>query len=226
MNHVDVSLRARAARGAAIAAALVAAACGTSPPDNFYTLGDGGGGGSPAAVAPSSPRWVIAVGPVAVPELVDRPQLVVRTGAQRVALLESHRWAQPLAQEIATALAGNLNRALPEAHAYAGPLLPYIPAGARALQVSLRVDKFESWIDATPHVEDVIYWTASCPDGDAVRGGLLALREAAAGPLETGRYSALVAAHAKAVETVGTTIASMLEQMADQCRAARPAERP
>src|SRR5579871_337940 len=74
---------------AALLAALAAAGCGTSPPANFYTLAQpataaASGASASGGSAPATPRWVIAIGPVSVPGLVDRPQLVLRTGGQRV----------------------------------------------------------------------------------------------------------------------------------------------
>ena len=49
---------------------------------------------------------------MSVPELVDRPQLVVRLGANQVALEEQARWAEPLRGAIARVVAANLAAAL------------------------------------------------------------------------------------------------------------------
>ena len=70
--------------------AAVAAGCGSSPPSRFYTLS----GTTAAAAAPSN--LSIAVGPVTIPGAVDRPQMVVTTGANQVELDEFNRWAAPL----------------------------------------------------------------------------------------------------------------------------------
>lgn len=96
-NHVLVT--------AAITLALVTSACSRSPGVSFYTL-------SPVAKAeaPVSPQAAkaIAVGPVSLPEVVDRPQLVVRVAENRVRILETHRWAEPLKSEIPRLVARNL----------------------------------------------------------------------------------------------------------------------
>jgi uncharacterized lipoprotein YmbA len=96
---------------AALAAALTLAACASRPVDHFYTVsnakgepkarGEPGGSGS----AP-----LIAVMPVSLPALIDRPQLVVRTSAHEVGILENHRWAEPLAADLTRALIANLQR--------------------------------------------------------------------------------------------------------------------
>ena len=50
------------------------------------------------------------VAPVTLPEAVDRPQLVVRVTPNRVAILDGHRWAEPLAG--ATLAAGTVTGSL------------------------------------------------------------------------------------------------------------------
>lgn len=43
----------------------------------------------------------IGIGPVHIAEYLDRPQLVIRQGGNRVRLSGSHRWAEPIADNIA-----------------------------------------------------------------------------------------------------------------------------
>ena len=78
-----------------VIATLALAACATSPPSRFYTLS-----GPPAPAAPAT-TLSIAVGPVAIPAVVDRPEIVVSVGENEVWLDEFNRWASPLAEAIA-----------------------------------------------------------------------------------------------------------------------------
>ena len=81
-------------------AGLVGAGClGSSPAARFYTLstldpheGQGGGGGA----APLR----IRVAPVTLPEGVDRPQIVRRTGENTVVVEEYDRWVEPLGDAV------------------------------------------------------------------------------------------------------------------------------
>ena len=57
-------------------------------------------------------RRSIAVTSVAVPDLVDRPQIVVRMGPNQVGIGEQARWAEPLKSAIARVVAANLATAL------------------------------------------------------------------------------------------------------------------
>ena len=74
----------------------------------FYTLS----AMSPEAASPAASLRAVAVGPVTLPELVDRPQLVIRVAADRVDIVETERWAEPLKSEIPRLLAENLARLL------------------------------------------------------------------------------------------------------------------
>ena len=80
--------------------ALVVAGAGcASPRSNFYTLN--------SAAKPVATRadTSVSVGPVSVPAAVDRPQIVMRLGPNRVAIDEFHRWASPLPDAIARVVA-------------------------------------------------------------------------------------------------------------------------
>ena len=50
----------------------------------------------------------MVVGPVSVPAVVDRPQIVVTTGPNQVRLDEFNQWASPLQNNIARVVAENL----------------------------------------------------------------------------------------------------------------------
>src|SRR5262245_60676473 len=80
----------------------LAGAC-ASPASRFYTL-------SAAASAPTTTtsNLSVVVGPVSVPAVVDRPQIVVTTGPNQVRLEEFNRWASPLQNSIARVVAENL----------------------------------------------------------------------------------------------------------------------
>jgi uncharacterized lipoprotein YmbA len=82
-------------------------ACASSPPLRYYSLDDG----RPTAVG--SPDGIsVAIVRVNLPELVDRPQLVVRSAGHRVQLSENDRWAEPLRRQVLRLLARDLGAAL------------------------------------------------------------------------------------------------------------------
>jgi uncharacterized protein len=55
---------------------------------------------------------LIGVFPVMVPDYLNRPQIVTRTGENRIDLNEFHRWAEPLRANITSILVQNLSHLL------------------------------------------------------------------------------------------------------------------
>src|SRR5262245_12059468 len=81
---------------------LLTSGCASSPPPRYDDVGAINTGGATAS------SMSIAVGPVAVPAMVDRPQIVVVTGPNEVRLDEFNRWAAPLQNNISRVVAENL----------------------------------------------------------------------------------------------------------------------
>ncbi len=180
-----------------LALAFAWAGC-ASPRSNFYSLG------SAAKPAAASADYSVAVGPVTVPAEVDRPQMVVRVGPNEVAVEEFHRWASPLPEAIARAVAGNLSAALgtPYVSVYPEPT----SAGAR-YRVVIDVMVFDSAPGESASL-DAVWAVRSARDGTSRAGRTLA-REA---PQEKG-YPALAAAHSRALGKMSSDIAEAINAL-------------
>lgn len=87
-------------------AVLGLTACGSTPPEQFYALTVPGN----LRVAPASAGYFALVLPVQLPEALDRPQLVIYRGDNRVDVLEQSRWAGSLKSEVKQALVNTLAR--------------------------------------------------------------------------------------------------------------------
>ena len=74
-------------------AALLLAGCGGTTRSFYMLTADG--------PAPSGSGRGIGVGPVALAEYIDRPNLVLQDGPNRLAVADAHRWAGDLAASIA-----------------------------------------------------------------------------------------------------------------------------
>jgi len=92
------------------ALALFIGAC-ASAPEHLYTLD----AVEHVPVADRSNLPLVLVGPVTVPEIVDRPQLVVREGKYAVVLKEQERWATPLKESLPMVVAAQLDERCPGA---------------------------------------------------------------------------------------------------------------
>ncbi|MCK7497933.1 MAG: PqiC family protein [Comamonadaceae bacterium] len=96
-------------------------AAAATPKARFYTLS-----AVPAAAlgtaASAAAGYGVAVGPITVPEAVDRPQIVLRLSPSQVEISELHRWAAPLNSEIpARSSPKHLTRLLDSARVWAYP---------------------------------------------------------------------------------------------------------
>lgn len=93
-------------------AALAALAGCASKPDTYYTLASSVPAAEIAAPTGASGAVPLAIelAPVAVPERLARPQMVVRKpgGSVQVEVLEQHRWASSFENELRDALASGI----------------------------------------------------------------------------------------------------------------------
>jgi len=80
---------------------LTLAACTTSPDNRYYTLSP-----SPGAEQTIHRNWELSA--VTIPELLNRPQIILKSGANRITIQEYDRWAEPLDAMITRILNDNL----------------------------------------------------------------------------------------------------------------------
>jgi len=183
-----------------VAASVALAGCASSPQSSFYTLSATAKPASPATAS----TYGVSVGPVGVPETVDRPQLTLQVSANQVAIDEFHRWAEPLAGGIAQAVAANLRSLLGTARVAAAPAAA---GGTPVYRVALNVVRFESKLGDSATLD--VLWTIGRGDDDAVRSG----RSEVVQPAGSG-YDALVAAHSRALARVSEDIATAIRSLA------------
>jgi uncharacterized lipoprotein YmbA len=78
----------------------------------FYTLSPSITPGAPSKTVPGDQGIAVAVGPVTVPDYLDRPQILTRLGPSEHRLAEFQRWAGSLEEDISRVLAENLSALL------------------------------------------------------------------------------------------------------------------
>lgn len=182
-----------------LACLLACAGCAVSPEARFYTLNAPRGlQQQKTAIVPA--QYSIAVGPVSVPEMVDRPQFVIRRGAHRVAIVEQHRWAQPLRLELAGALAADLGQMLPQARVALYNIHAVRDADCRVL---MDIERFDAVLDEAVTVQS--WWTVRCNASAAPRSGRSLAQEPA-----RGGFEALAAAYGRALAAISVEIAQVV----------------
>jgi hypothetical protein len=149
--------------------------------------------------------YSVAVGPVSVPAAVDRPQIVVRIAPNRVAIDEFHRWVSPLPDAIARVVAENLAAMLGTPHVteFSRPTA----AGAR-YRVLIDVLRFES-APGDAATLDAVWTVRSAKDG-ATHSGRTTVSETVSGR----EYSALAAAHSRALGRLSAELAGAIRGLA------------
>jgi len=174
--------------------------CASSPRETYYTLSAGAAvnGATPAS---GESAYSIAVGPITLPEVVDRPQFVLRAGPNEVTFVELHRWAGPLKSEIPRIIADNLAADLNVKRVAAYPQ----SAGDNAdYRVLVDIQRFDSTLGESVTIDAL--WTIKRTSDGTLRTGRSTARESSSG----GTYEAVVAAHSRALVTISREIAEAI----------------
>jgi hypothetical protein len=171
--------------------AAVAAGCGSSPPTRFYTLS------ATASPIANTSTLSIAVGPVSVPTMVDREEIVVSMSSNEVHLDELHRWAAPLSENLARTVADYLVAMLGTPRV---SLFPQKAAADAAYRVAIEVQRFESMPGTSVRLDAT--WTVRQMAEGKSRTGRTDVTEAAT----AAGYDAVAAAHSRAAERLSRDI--------------------
>lgn len=176
----------------------VAAGCGSTPPSRFYTLSASGG------TVKNASDVSVAVGPVSIPAVVDRPQIVVSVGPNQVRLEEFNRWALPLQNNIARVIAENLTAQLATSRVTLFAELTGADAEYRAI---IDVQRFDS-MPGEAAILEAVWVVRRMKDGKAERG-----RTAVREPLQAKDYEALAAGHSRALARLSDDIANAVRSL-------------
>ena len=177
-------------------ALFLLAGCSRSPRVIFYTLN---AVATPEAVSPALNS--VAIGPVTIPEAPNQPLLVVRTSANEVDILETHRWAAPLKSEIPRIIAEDLTILLKATRVSTYPQNAGVDATYRIL---IDIQRFEM-IAGKEVALDALWSVRRSGDGAPKTG-----RSVVSEPAGAAGYDALVAAQSRALATVSHDLAAAL----------------
>jgi uncharacterized lipoprotein YmbA len=79
-----------------LAFCMLLAACGGTTPTHFYTLSSLMAAPGEAMPAAAAKNLTVGVGPVTLPEYLNRPQIVTRDGSNRMILADFDSWIEPM----------------------------------------------------------------------------------------------------------------------------------
>jgi len=174
---------------------LMIAACGSGPKSYYVLTADG--------PVPSGGGAGIGVGPVAIAEYIDRPNLVLQEQANQLAIASDHRWAGALDASIARVTAANLGRRAGTGNVR---VYPWPRDEGLRYQVTLDVRQFHG--EADGHAVLEAGWRVyALPERRLIASRNFTGREA----LERDGYQPLVAAQSRLLSRMANDIAASLE---------------
>jgi uncharacterized protein len=186
---------------------LVVGACGTSTPTNYYTLATR----APSATvdAAAATPAVVAVGPVLLPDYVDRSQIVFRETDYRLRLEGNDLWAAPLADMVPRILVDNLSLRLPESRVVG---FPQVTGPSFDHRLAIDIGRFDVDADGTATI--AARWqvyAAGSPRALVVSESVSERRSGEPGV-------------AAAVAALSASLADLSDRMAEALRTVPPAE--
>ncbi len=214
---------------AAFAAALLVllptlVGCGKSDPTRFYVLTSAASTG-PGSQSPSAREGVaIGVGPVVLPQYLDRPEIATRDSQNKLTLAEFDQWGGRLEDNFARVLAENLAGLLETDRV---SIFPWKLGTPVDYQVEVNVKRFEAdpdgkvvlrarWVITRAADAEVLSMSRSS-FGGAADGSDLGKPQFSATPREPEApkidYDALVADMSRAVEALSRDIATTIENL-------------
>jgi uncharacterized protein len=193
----SISIRRTVQAFAALSFVVGLTSC-SSPPSRFYTLSAAG------ATAKNSSELSVAVGPVSIPAVIDRPEIVVSIGPNQVRLEEFNRWALPLQNNIARVIAENLMAQLGTPRVTVFPEITSADADYRAI---IDVQRFDSMPGEAATLE-ALWIVRRMKDGKAERG-----RTTVRQSVTEKDYAALAAAHSQAIVRLSQEIADAVRAL-------------
>lgn len=197
---------------APLALVVALTGCGASTPLRYHALATGAADPAPSGGA----QVLVEVLPVAVPERVNREEVVLTTAGGALDLRAGERWAAPLADEMRQVVDEALWRRSRAADVYAAPPPPSSVAGALPqYRLALRLER----LDATPGGQAVA--EASWTLRRLPQGAQAFCRSGAAETVAGTDTAAAVAALSRAARTIVERMADSLERLnvgtADPC---------
>ncbi|MGD2184834.1 MAG: PqiC family protein [Desulfobacterales bacterium] len=189
-----------------ILAALILAGCRSSaPPVELYTLNPLSGKQDQANDTESDQTLSIGVGPVEIPEFLDRPQIVTRTGPNKLQVNEFHRWAGRLDENLARVLANNISLLLGTDQVV---VYPWTADFKPHYRIALNVRYFEGQLGEGVLLD--VIWTVASQERQTTQ---TTRKSVIKKPLSTTHYEGLVAAQSRAIAELSREIVQEIRNL-------------
>ncbi len=179
--------------------------CASTGTSRFYTLNSINSADIQEKISLADNAIAIGIGPVEIPDYLDRPQIVTRTSRNELKLSDFNRWAGSLKSDISRVLANNLSALLSIDSVHVYPWKKYVP-------VKYRIIVDITGFDGTPG-GDVIFkanWTILGENGEKA---LISDSSNFSEKINGQGYNALVAAESLVLERLSRDIAAAIKSL-------------
>jgi uncharacterized lipoprotein YmbA len=181
------------------------AGCSSTPPVRFYNLNSlpSGQQENPAAILGED--IAIGVGPVELPEFLDRPQIVTRKSQNQLEIAEFHRWAASFPRNFSRVLAKDISTLLPTDRV---AVYPWEDTFSPTYQVKLDVEQFDGQLGEQVFLR--VIWSLVGEEG---KKELVVRKTLIEEPVLTNDYEGLVAAQSNALATLSREIVEEIRRL-------------
>ncbi len=182
--------------------------CASSPSAKFYQLNGMSDQSAEARNVPREDSEVVSIGPLRIPDYLDRPQRVTSSGKNGLAIAEFDRWAGSIEDDIIRALVEDVSAQLPPGSFFVIRWSPLLDSQlSSSYRVEIIVSRFEGPLDGAVTLK--AQWGIFSP-----QNGLLLKKESQISEEVKGNgYDAYVNAMSRAIERLSKEIADGIVQL-------------
>lgn len=180
---------------------VILAGCASSPSSKFYQLNPLQKSALITRDASPEQKLMIAIGPVRIPDYLDRPQIVTRAGKNELRLSEFDRWAGSLESDVTRVLVEDISSLLAADRFFVVRWTPYLESRVPAsYRVEVLVERFEGTLGDSVLLK--AQWAVFAKDKRLLLKKEAEIREGMNG----SSYESLVASMSSALERLSRDI--------------------
>lgn len=187
---------------------VLSGGCASTKPSRFYTLSSMASSETETKSEATDQDVAIGVGPIKLPEHLDRPEIVTRTSSNQLELAEFDRWAGSLADDFNRALAVNLSILLSTDRVSIFPWRKSMPID---YQVVVDVARFDGELGGNAWL--IARWTLLRGDDKKV---VSMESSRISEPSSVRGYEAMVAAQSRALAHLSREIAGAIKTISEK----------
>jgi uncharacterized lipoprotein YmbA len=186
--------------------AVVLCGCASSPPSRFYILSSLKNPEPAKPANSAAPAIVVAVGPIVIPDYLDKPGIVTRSGKNELNVNDFHRWAGDLESILSRTVIENLSALLPIDRF---SVVRWSPGMQAPVPITYRLTMDVMRFDVTP--SDAAFFETGWTLSGKEKEPMLMRRSVISAPVKGTDYDEMVAAMSKTIEDFSREIADVIK---------------